>query len=187
MNRPDLEAELASAGRAVSIRHFRALEAMGVPRDPLCDSWRHGHGFGVKRVTDAGNGLYYPAGEGETHLILPVYEDGALVDLCAFRSVDPKGWMLRTGLGWALGVERGLEPHTWGDVVPLALTPLEWLQQGSVGLCVLDWDAPEVRYLVGVPHIVCSTPEHGETLRRALSTPVRFPNISVMEPLAYAA
>jgi hypothetical protein len=179
MSGPYLEVELAAAQGRVSFAHLRALERLGVPRSLICDLSRHGH-IGVVLATSSGDGLYQP-GEGAPQLVIPVYDEGALVDLCAFRSNDPNGWLLRTGLGWALGVEHGLEPHTWGDPVPLALSPLEWLQQGASGLCVLDWDAPEVRYLVGVPHLVCSDADHAATLRRALSTPVRLPQISVME------
>lgn len=186
MNRPDLAAELETAGRAVSIRHFHALEGLGVPRGPLCDAWRYGVGFGVQRVEDAGDGLYYLSGDGESHLILPVYENEELVDLCAFRSAEPGGWLLRTGLGWALGVACGLEPHSWGDPVPLAVTPLDWLRHGGCGLCVLDWSAPEIRYLVGVPHLVCETAAHADRLRAALARPVTFPKISIQD-LALAA
>jgi hypothetical protein len=180
MNHHGLEAELATAGKATTLDHFRALERLGVSRNTLCDLWARNYGFGVMAASDAGDGTYYP-GDGQPHLLLPVYEDGELVDLCAFRSANPSAWLLRSGMGWALGLEHGLEPHTWGDPVRLSLSPLEWLQNDAAGLCVLDWDAPEVRYLVGVPHLVCSDAGHASTLRRTLSTPVRFPTISVME------
>lgn len=175
-----LDDELASAGRSVSMAHFQALERLGVPRSAMCGLWRHGYGFGVAAATNAGNGLYEP-GEGQHHLILPVYDDGALVDLCAFRAARPLQWLLRSGQGWALGVGRGLEPHSWGDPIPLAASPLEWLQQGCEGLCVLDWDAPEVRYLSELPRLDCSSPELANHLRAALSKPARLPQISVLE------
>src|SRR5689334_16436238 len=98
-----LESELAAAGRATSILHFRMLESLGVNRAFACDLWRKGYGFGVQRVRDAGNGFYEPD-DGPLHLILPVYDEGALVDLCAFRSSNPDGWLLRSGNAWALGL-----------------------------------------------------------------------------------
>lgn len=175
-----LDAELGAAGRSTSILHFRLLESLGVSRETVCDIMRHDYGFGVQRVTAADDGLYVP-GNGEMHLILPVRDNGELVDLCAMRSADPAGWLLRTGYGWALGLERGLEPHSWGDPVPVWLTPLSWLRAGCAGLVVLDWDAPEVRYLAGLPNLVCETAAQASRLREALTVPVRLPQISTME------
>lgn len=180
MKRVDLSAELAAAGSATKVLHFHALERFGIARNLLCDLWRSDFGFGVCRARDVGDGLYSP-GEGEPHLVLPVREDGDLVDLCAFRSSAPEKWLLRSGQGWALGLERGLERHTWGDPVALAVSPLEWLRHGAGGLCILDWDAPELTYLLGVPNLVCSTREQASHLRAALSKPVRLPNISIEE------
>jgi hypothetical protein len=173
-----LQSELDTASRALTINHLRALERLGVSRDTICTATRYGC-LGVRPVTDAGAGLYLPDEDGEPHVIVPVWEDGALVDLCAFRTDNPTAWMLRSGHSWALGLERGLEPHTWGDPVTLADTPLDWLRVG--GLCVLDWQAPEIRFLVGVPSLVCQTPEQASLLRTALTAPVRLPHISVLE------
>ena len=90
-------------------------------------------------------------------------------------------WLLRSGQGWALGVENGLERHTWGDPVAVSASPLEWLCRGEDGLVVLDWDAPEVRYLRDVPHLACSTASLANHLRNTLSKPLRIPQISIME------
>lgn len=181
----DLDAELRSANRALSIVHLRRLEGLGVSRDTIAEFGRHRPGFGFVHAADAGNGLYEPGG-GIPHLVVPVYENDALVDLCAVRSDAPERWLLRTGLGWALGLERGLECHTWGDAVSLIATPLEWLQRDCDGLCVLDWDAPEVRYLIEVPHLVCSSAEVASLFRSALAKPKPFPTISV-EGMSLAA
>lgn len=178
MSRPDIDAELGDAFQDSSIAPLRQLEALGVSRTVCAELGLNR--WGVIRASEGEDGLYI-LGEGEPHLVLPVIDQGELVDLVAFRSSDPNRWLLRRGVGWALGLESGLERHTWGDPVPLAVSPLEWLQQGADGLCVLDWDAPEVHYLVGVPHLVCSNEHQAAMLRRALSRPVRFPAISVME------
>jgi hypothetical protein len=165
--------------------HAKALIQLGVSLHTIAELRRHHWRWGVVHASAVDEGLFYP-GEGPLHLVIPVYEDGALVDLCAFRSNGPTAWLLRTGLGWALGLERGLERHTWGDPVHLSVSPLEWLQRGCDGLCVLDWDAPEVRYLVGVPHVICSTPALANRLRSALAKPARFPLITV-EDVRHAA
>lgn len=170
---------MANAGEAATFLHFTHLvETFGVPQATAAELRLRHWGWGVVSATDAGDGLFYP-GEGPLHLVLPVYEAGELVDLCAFRSADPTRWLLRTGCGWALGLEDGFERLTWREVVPLAVSPLEWLQAGADGLCVLDWDAPEIHDLLAVPHLVCSSPELANHLKRSLAKPVRFPEISV--------
>lgn len=180
MSGPDLSAELRAAAFAVKQPHLDRLRSLDVPWSVIGELGRDHFGFGVARVCDAGDGLFHP-GEGDLHLVLPVYEDGELVDLVAIRSSDPLNWLLRTGHGWVLGLEWGLGRHTWGDPVPLAVSPLDWLRQGAEGLCILDWDAPELRYLTDLPHLVCSSDALAKRLCAALATPVRFPTISVGE------
>lgn len=187
--RLDLQREMSAARNSIRVIHLRALERLGVERGLFCDMAASEFGLGVAFVTAGDEGLYHPGGD-ELHLILPIVEDGALVDLCAFRSADPTRWLLRSGLGWALGLDRGLERHTWlldGEAVALAMSPLEWLRQGATGLCVTDWSAPEVTYLRGVPRLVCSTDKLASHLRAALIKPVNIPEILVRESLANAA
>ena len=179
LDRLDLAGEMAAANQAAGFAHLRRLNALGVGRHYLAEMGLR-QSFGSVRATAAEDGVYLP-GEGSTHLLLPVVEDGTLVDLCAFRSPAPGAWLLRTGLGWALGLERGLERHTWGDPVPIAATPLDWLRGDGEGLCILDWDAPEVRYLDELPEVICSSEALVAQLRTAISKPVRFPKISVRE------
>ncbi len=180
MSGADLHAELRASCKAVRRSHLRQLTALNVSWPTIGELGRRHYGFGVARAAPVGDGLYEP-GEGELHLLLPVFEDGELIDLCAFRSSDPLNWVLRTGLGWALGLEDGMEPLSWQESVGLAVSPLEWLRDGATGVCVLDWDAPEVRYLSDLPHLVCSSDELATQLRAALARPVRFPSISVEE------
>lgn len=182
----DLAAELAASAQGLRVTHLRALERMGVIRSTLA-GFNRDYQFGVGCVVESSPGLFSFDPDAAPHLLLPVWDHGELIDLVAFRSGNPTGWLLRTGLGWALGVESGLERHTWGDVVPLAVSPLEWLQGGCQGLCILDWAAPEVHYLVGVRHLVCSNEHQAAMLRRALAKPVCFPAISVQEAHRAAA
>lgn len=175
-----LENELRAAAFAVEPVHLDRIRALGVSWATIGELGRNHYGFGVARVCDAGDGLYYP-GAGEPGLILPIYEDGELVDLCAIRSRDPLNWFLRTGFGWALGLEEGLGRHTWGEPVPMAVSPLEWLQRSAEGLCILDWDAPEIHFLADIPHLVCRSGTLAKRLRAALAKPIRLPLISVGE------
>jgi len=188
----DLLAEMGSAARDVRQVHLDRLRGLGVPISWLADAFWHepypeiGLGpaplppFGVSCCESVGGGLYQP-GEGPLHVLLPVVEDGALVDLCAFRSADPGNWLLRVGNGWALGMDLGLSPHLWGPVHVFS-DPLDWLRGCGEGVAVLDWDSPEIRrQLDAVPEVVCSTPAVASVLTRALTRPVRIPKISIKE------
>jgi hypothetical protein len=78
------------------------------------------------------DGIYCP-GDGPLHLVLPVFRNGELVDLCGFRPSDPLNWLLWVGAGWALGLEQGLEPLIWRSCVAVTASPFEWLQRGAEG------------------------------------------------------
>ena len=177
---PDLAGQLQTAAFAVTRFHLRRLNALGVSWETIGELGCEHHSFGVVRCVPGEGGLYVP-GEGELHLVLPIFENGELIDLCAFQSRDHTNWLLRIGCGWALGLEGGFEGHTWADTVPLAVSPLEWLRNGAQGLCVVDWDAPEIFYLTELPHIVCSNEKLAERLLVALTRPQRFPLISIRE------
>lgn len=180
MRHNNLHAELRQAAEAVTHAHLRRLVDLGITWPTIGELGRDHYGFGVVRAREDVDGLFSP-GDGDPHLLLPVFEDGELVDLVAFQSDDPTCWLLRNGTGWALGLEWGLGRHCWGDPVTIALTPLEWLRGGAEGLCILDWDAPEIHYLADIPRLVCATAELASCLRTALTKPVRFPNISIEE------
>jgi hypothetical protein len=193
----DLLAELRTASRAVRQPHLDRLKGLGVSVAWAAQQ-SHDSGlppFGVTAAEDAGDGLYQPS-EGALHMVLPVVDDGALVDLVAFRSNDPGNWLLRTGHGWAMGMEQGMSRWLWsapadpsarppryqlGQPPTLFSDPLDWLRGGGEGICVLDWGAPEVRYLDVLPELVCSTPAVRALLIQALSRPARLPKLSILE------
>jgi hypothetical protein len=79
----------------------------------------------------------------------------------------------------ALGLEGGLEPLIWRESVPVAASPLEWLQRGADGICPLDYDAPELCDLFAMQRLVCSSLSLANLLKRSLTKPVRLPSISV--------
>ena len=197
----DLQSELWAATSAVQRRHLDRLRGLGVSIGALAEwalrnPYGSAHPFGVVKAEDIGGGFYQPGG-GVDRVVLPVIEDGVLVDLCAFRTLDPGNWLLRTGYGWGLGLERGVGWWMWyapASVLPngdkryqvgkpahLCDTPLDWLRRGGDGICVLDWTAPEIQTLDVLPELVCSTPAVAALLTRALSRPPRLPKLSVME------
>ena len=81
----------------------------------------------------------------------------------------------------ALGLERGWERHHWEDEVEFTLTPLDWLRNGAAGLCIVDWDAPDISMLASLPRIACPTRESAAQLRQALTRPQPLPPITVKE------
>ena len=99
----------------------------------------------------------------------------------AFRSANPADWRLRTGLGLALGLDRGWERYHWQADVELSLTPLDWLRNGANGLCIVDWDAPELSMFACLPGITCPSREAAGQLRKALTRPKPLPPIFVKE------
>ena len=136
---------------------------------------------GRVRVERIGRGLYQPAeAAGEPCLLVPVTEDGALVDLVAFPRSAPSDWLLRTGNGWALGLADSIGSHMWAEKVRLFDSPVDWVRGKRAGICVVDWESPEVRSLDVLPRVICS-PRIGSLLRRALTRPPRLPQISLME------
>lgn len=173
----DLERELAEAGNAINQLHWRQLRGLGVRLLTAANLRVRGQAaWGVVNVSAGPDGLFVP-GDGPPHLLLPVIMDGALIDLVAFRSGSPSDWMLRTGLGWALGMDRGLEPYTWGDTPTVHETPLDWLKADCRGLSILDWSAPELHSLKGIARLACATDGLASTLRRHLTRDPNLPEI----------
>jgi hypothetical protein len=192
----NLQRELNAAASAVRQRHLDQIRALGVSMAFLADVGRDHVPFGISAIEPIGGGLYQP-GEGMPHLILPVVEEGNLVDLCAVHSSNPSSWLLRSGNGWALGLKDGLNRWLWyspegvnrfgearhqvGRPTLIFSSPIDWLQGAGEGICVLDWSAPEVRQLDVLPEVICSDRETALLLERTLHRPVRLPKISVME------
>jgi hypothetical protein len=179
----DLYAELQQAAFAVRQCHLDRLRSLGVPVTWPSEGT---YPFGVVHCERAGGGLYQPLpGAGALHVILPVVEEGALVDLVAFRSTAPDEWLLRTGNGTALGLERGVGWHTWGQSAHLFGNPLDWMQGAGQGLCVVNWSAPDLAQLDVLPCVTVSDPATGALLIEALRRPVRVPQIKVLEGAAH--
>lgn len=181
----DLRSEMEAATDAVRQIHLDRLQALGVSPTTIADLGRDFPSFGVVRAEPVGGGLFQP-GEGDAHIVLPVVEDGDLVDLVAFRSTTPDEWTLRTGNGWGLGLGRGVGWHTWAPSVHLSANPLAWLRDGAQGLCVLDWRSPDLIRLDVLQSVTVADADTAVLLREALSRPVRLPHIEIMEALRAA-
>jgi hypothetical protein len=176
----NLKHELRDLALAVQPMAVQRLHRLGVSWPTIGQMGARHYSFGVSPVVALDDGLFALSDSGPSHLILPVYEDGELIDLCAFQSDKPHHWRLRVGAGWALGVEDGLADHYWAGRVNLFSSPLEWLRQDCDGLCVVDWTAPEVHQLRDIANINCSDAPLAAMLGKALAQPVLVPNITIM-------
>lgn len=180
---PDLAQELQGAALAVCETDLAHLRKLGLLSPGLAEIGRHIHPFGLMKIADADEGLFYPSPDGRRSLVLPVLEDGELVDLVAFSTTAPDNWKLRTGLGLALGLAEGWH-HYWPETVRLHRNPLEWLRSGCDGLCCLDWSAPDIHRFNDLPSITVADEALGRQLAKALVRPVRLVKIHIEQEAA---
>lgn len=171
---PDLEAEMAAAqarwytAMPGCLKHLVGLGLkLPTPENTHLDEPR----WGLELIAPRDGGLYEPvalAGEGAsaaplTALILPLHDtDGVtLIDLLAWRSAgageDQGGeaaWWRRTGLAPMLGLPAAAVARWDERPITLQATPAAWLAAAGGGVCVLDWDHPDVDFLLrAVPAI----------------------------------
>lgn len=160
--RADLESELAAA--AVQLP-FAALEMLwGMGADRRFAARLSGLGdLGLARVELAADGAsWMPEGPDRRLMIAVRDRDGDLIDIVAVASHRRDQWALRTGDGWALGMDQldetlqardEAQAHAAGGkparVVRLRIwaSPFDWLAAGGRGLCVLDWGLPALTAL----------------------------------------
>ena len=135
----------------------------------------------TQRVRPIGDGMYEPDERGDEHLIIPVVEGGAIIDLLSFRPADPEHWFLRTGASAVLGEYR-IERADWLDE-PLRLFPhpLAWLKAKCAGAVILDWRCAPWR-LVGIKTLISETYELACKVDGVLNRPaIDFPKIRVRQ------
>jgi hypothetical protein len=139
--------------------------------------------FGVEFVTiDANN--YAPEPNGKPAVIVPYFVGGELVDLVA-TGLATRTCRTREGLCVALGMD-AIEQARWNEgQLRLYSDPLEWLQRGRQGACVVDWRAAR-HVLADVPGIACSSDALAARVEKALRQPVQLPSLYVRE-VAHAA
>lgn len=124
-----------AAASSINQRHLDWLSRQGVTGQALIDAGL----VGVDYVRLEGDN-YEPEDEGGVGAFInPVYEHGALVDLCAWLPGRPSRFALRRGVGCGLG-DASMSKADWNEE-PLKIHPhpLAWLQAGCDGAVVLDW------------------------------------------------
>jgi hypothetical protein len=130
-------------------------------------------------------GNYAPDPEGRPAIIVPVADDGRLIDLAA-TSLASRRIATRTGVGAILGqhaldrsVVHQVPLHLFGD-------PIEWLQHRGAGAVVLDWRAAAF-VLTDLAGIACSSALLAARVEEALRQPLRVPPLFVREDRRAAA
>lgn len=176
----DLKRELATLALGTGAFAVRHLHRLGVSWETIAAMGEHHYSFGVGRISPIGNGLFEPSEDGRPQLILPVFEGGALVDLVAFATSDPFGWRLRTGNGWALGLEWGLDELVDQENVTLHASPLDWLRGDCQGLCLVDWTSPQVAQLLQISNINCADERLASLIGEAVARHNRLPTINIV-------
>lgn len=122
--------------------------------------------------------------------IIAAIEDGAILDLIAFRLAAPNAWFLRTAHSWALGMDAITSAsRSWdGDArVLLHATPLDWLRSNCVGSCIVNWTDDARRTLCALPGIDVGSPAMAKALRDQLTQPLTLPIIQVRRGVRDAA
>jgi hypothetical protein len=141
-------------------------------------------GFGVSFVEIDGH-HYVPVAGGEAAVIVPLFVDGALLDLVA-TGLRTRSTRTRAGIATVLGqewIDRAKETET---TVRLFADPIEWLRNGRRGAVIVDWRA--ARYaLADVPGIACEGELLAKRVESALKQPTHLPKLFVREANRAAA
>lgn len=169
--------EAAVAGVCTS--HLDALLAAGASRETIANLGADSPPFGVMAGEIERDGRFNP-GEGIAHVLQPIYDQGELVDLVAWRPGNPRRWGMVAGLGWMLNADEAFASRLDGWHLSLHATPLAFLGGDGTGAVVLDWSSPEVDWLRTFERVDCSDELVAAALRRALNKPRRCPAIRVV-------
>jgi hypothetical protein len=140
--------------------------------------------WGVESVA-VEHGYYAPDPAGRPAIIVPVADDGRLIDLTA-TGLSSRRIATRTGLGAILGqdaLDRAMDHQV---ALHLFRDPIEWLQHRGAGAVVLDWrTAPFI--LTDLAGIACSSALLAARVDKALRQPLRVPPLFVREDRRAAA
>jgi hypothetical protein len=115
-------------------------------------------------------------------VILPVEEQGAMIDLVAFDPRKPDLWACRTGTGWALGhdaIVNATQAWPGSERLELHPTPLEWMRAGGTGACVWRWCDESRAALRECTVIDVQQPEFQRWLRTELLRLPRLPEVEL--------
>jgi hypothetical protein len=154
------------------------LKACGLPIDgPTI--------FGAALVEIIGAHNYAPADGGKPAIIVPLFEDGRLLDLVA-TGLGTRSARTRRGIATVLGREWLDHAKQTETAARLFSDPIGWLRNGRRGAVVIDWRA--ARYELGdLPGIVCENELLAKRVDRALREPSRLPQLFVREAHRAAA
>jgi len=178
--------ELHAARSRVTGPYLDRMRALGI-LNAFADMAAGYVPIGISPCEPVGQGCYQPASSGPMNLVVPVIEDGELIDLVAFRSTAPDDWLTRNGEGWALGMEEGAGHYLDGVTPHIFANPLEWLQAECCGICILNWNSPEIYKLDVLRDVTVSDVATAKLLRRAMTLPQRVPEIHIAKVLQHAA
>lgn len=143
---PDLalQLEMTAAAAAMPVAAFRQLVSLGCEQR-FAARLLGDCALGVASVTLSRAG-WEPGGP-DRRLLLAVHDAaGELIDIAALASHRRDEWALRTGNGWALGLDQVDRAHARTarekrTTIRLHASPFDWLAAKGEGICVLDWCA----------------------------------------------
>lgn len=174
---------MENAVQRVRQPHLNALRALGVSHRAIARLGMHQPPFGVMNGTIADTGLFVP-GDGPACVVQPVIIGSQIIDIVAWRTMQPDRWHLMTGLGWIMGEDQLYTAP--GVPVTLHATPLEWLASGGKGSCILDWSAMELTILRSLDAIEVANAELGKMLAHSRSVGIggSFQVVAALETVA---
>jgi hypothetical protein len=122
---------------------------------------------------------YQPSLEGRAAIIVPLFGDGALLDLIAC-SLATRSCRTRLGICTVLGrewLDQAREHDTAARLLP---DPIEWLRNGRRGAVIVDWRSAPYE-LADLPGISVSNDLLAKRIDNALRQPANIPPIFVRE------
>jgi hypothetical protein len=179
----DLDREMDRACASVGQRHIDAMLALGVTNDAIAELGRLQPPFGVGQISDIGGGFFTFFPGGQSRVIIPIMEEGEIIDLIAWQTCAPGKWLWRNGLGDYLGRDL-IAKSQWAShhVLKLVATPLDWLRAGGNAVCILNWKAPrsELERIRFVEEIIVTDAALGSRIAKLMATPRPIPRITTI-------
>lgn len=178
---PELDGICARACANVRQAHIDRVRQYGVSPYALATLGERQLAFGAMTIDIDDDGRWWPDDDGFPAMVVPVIERGELLDVIAFRTVEPARWWWRIGVAEMLGYDV-LNCIVWpGDRLRVVSTPLDWIAAAGEAVCILDWSLPdhELSPMRDRAGLDCDSAMLAARLRKRLSQPRRVPPISV--------
>jgi hypothetical protein len=128
---------------------------------------------------------YAPRSDGQPAVIVPVFENGQLIDLAATSRTTRRA-LTREGIASILGRDAVDHAMVYQTYAWLFQDPLTWLLNRGRGCVVLDWKAARFA-LSDLPAIACANDLLAKRVEKALRRPLPVPQILVREEVRHAA